>query len=156
MDYPVICDDNCFLKWFDNGYKLGEDIIYAFAWSRGQEAMLDPKHKKRENPYPNTIPKTFLLKVKDRFFKVNWYESYAGIFDDIWFEGNLFEEFPVFAVLDGLDAVQLLFHKIHIKACERLQKRANEMIESYNSTNEHLRKIYKPGGYYNKENKNIQ
>ena len=74
MDYPVICDDNCFLKWFDNGYKLSEDIIYAFAWSRGQEAMLDPKHKKRENPYPNTIPKTSYLKVKDRFFKVNWYQ----------------------------------------------------------------------------------
>ena len=90
------------------------------------------------------------------FFKVNWFESYAGVFDDIWMEGNLFEEFPVFAVLDGLDAVQLLFHKIHIKACERLQKRANEMIESYNSTHDHLKEIYKPGGYYNIENKNIQ
>ena len=36
--------------------------------------MLDPKHKKRENPYSNTIPKTSYLKVKDRFFKVNWYQ----------------------------------------------------------------------------------
>ena len=89
------------------------------------------------------------------FFKVNWMESYAGVFDDIWVEGNLFEEFPVFAVLDGLDAVQLLFHKIHIKACERLKKRANEMIESYNLTYDHLKQIYTPGGLRNKENKTI-
>lgn len=27
MDYPIICDDNCFLRWFDNGYEFGEDIF---------------------------------------------------------------------------------------------------------------------------------
>ena len=90
------------------------------------------------------------------FFKVNWCETYAGVFDDIWMEGNLFEEFPVFAVLDGLDAVELLFNKIHIKACERLQNYANKMIESYNETHDYLKGIYKPGGCYNKENKNIK
>ena len=35
MDYPIICDDECFLEWFDNGYEMGEDIIYAFTWGRG-------------------------------------------------------------------------------------------------------------------------
>lgn len=89
-------------------------------------------------------------------FKVNWMSGYAGVFDDYWVQGNLFEEFPVFAVLDGLDAVQLLFHKVHIKACERLKERADKMIEQYNETHEHIKQIYAPGSYHNKENKIIQ
>lgn len=89
-------------------------------------------------------------------FKVNWMCGYGGIRDDYWMEGNLFDEFPIYAVLDGLDAVKLLFYKIHIKACERLKNRADRMIEGYNDEHEYLKQIYKPGGYYNVECKNIE
>lgn len=90
------------------------------------------------------------------FFYVRWAHTYAGVFDDFWLEGNLFEEFPIFSVFDGLDAVQLLFHKVHIKACERIKKYADKMIESYNGTHEHLKRIYAPGSYYNEEGKIIE
>lgn len=89
-------------------------------------------------------------------FKVIWCHGYAGVFDDYWMEGNLFEEFPIKAVLDGLDAVQLLFHNIHIKACERAKERADVLIKQYNETHDHLKQIYEPGGWYNEEDKNIQ
>lgn len=89
-------------------------------------------------------------------FKVNWMCGYGGIRDDYWMEGNLFDEFPIYAVLDGLDAVKLLFYKIHIKACERLKNRANRMIEEYHDEHEYLKQIYKPGRSYNVECKNIE
>lgn len=92
----------------------------------------------------------------DYSFKINWCHTWAGIFDDYWLEGNLFDELPIFSVLDGLDAVKLLFHKIHIKACNRAKDEAIKSIKKYNDEHEYLKQVYEPGSYFNKENKNIE
>jgi len=90
-------------------------------------------------------------------FKVHWlYINDGKTTDDYWLTGNLFDEFPVQAVYDGLDAIQLLFHKIHIKAYERLKEHANRSIENCNKDFEYLKEIYKQGTCLNKENKIIQ
>lgn len=91
----------------------------------------------------------------DYSFKVHWMTINNNINDDYWLHGNLFDEFPVFAVLDGLDAVQLLFHKVHRKAYERSISYSKKGLEGNDSDFDNLRNLYKPGGYYNKENKII-
>lgn len=91
----------------------------------------------------------------DYSFKVHWMAINDNINDDYWVRGNLFDEFPIFSVLDGLDAVKLLFHEIHLKACNRAINAMNNEIKLFKQDNEYLKQIYKPGGYYNKENKII-
>lgn len=88
-------------------------------------------------------------------FKIKWMSGVAGVFDDYWIEGNLFNEFPIFAVLDGLDAVEMLFHKIHDIAYKRAIEHINHDIKMNDNNLDHLKQIYKPGGYYNKEEKII-
>lgn len=91
----------------------------------------------------------------DYSFKVNYMRTYAGKFDDYWEKGNLFNEYPIFSVFDGLDAVQMLFHRIHYKAYERCIEYVNKKIIDNNSNFDYLRELYKPGSWYNKENKII-
>lgn len=91
----------------------------------------------------------------DYSFKVHWMAIYNNINDDYWVHGNLFDEFPIFSVLDGLDAVHLLFHEIHLNACNRTINAMNREIKSFKKDHEYLKQIYKPGGFYNKENKII-
>ena len=88
-------------------------------------------------------------------FKVHYMYIYNGVTEDYWVEGNLFEEFPICAVLDGLDVVQLIFHVIHIKAYERKKREADKDIKQCNEHFNYLCNIYVPGGAYNKEGKNI-
>lgn len=88
-------------------------------------------------------------------FEVNWLHTCTGKFEDYWVKGNLFNEFPLFAVLDGLDAVQMLFYKIHHKAYDRSIEYSKKSLETTDSNFDYLRKIYEPGGFYNKENLDI-
>lgn len=92
----------------------------------------------------------------DYSFKVHWMLILNNNNEDYWVNGNLFNEFPIFSVIDGLDAVQLLFHNIHQKAYEREIKYMELCIEINNENLNYLKHIYTPGGAYNKENKNIQ
>lgn len=92
----------------------------------------------------------------DYSFKVHWMTINSGINDDYWLQGNFFNEFPIFSVLDGLDAVQLLFHEIHLKACNREIDAMNRDIERFKQDRDYLKQIYEPGCVYNKENKIIQ
>ena len=88
-------------------------------------------------------------------FKINWSHTIAGIFEGYWVEGNLFDDFPISAVLDGLDAIKLLFHRIHRKAYQRSIERSKKEISQVDDWYDYLKQIYKPGGSWNKENKII-
>lgn len=90
-------------------------------------------------------------------FKVNWYHTINGIREDYYVEGNLYEEFPINAVFDGLDAVILLMAPIHKNAYERAIKYTHKNIENlYENYNYLKNDIYKLGGILNKENKQIK
>lgn len=88
-------------------------------------------------------------------FEVNWMHTCAGKFEDYRVKGNLFNEFPIYAVFDGLDAVEMLFYKIHRKAYDRSIEYSKKSSKTNDSKFNHLRKIYEPGGFYNKENLDI-
>lgn len=91
----------------------------------------------------------------DYSFCINWLHTYAGKHEDYYEEGNLFDEFPIYAVLDGLDCVQMLFHRVHRKAYIRQIEYTNKHLKDNDSDFDYLRELYKPGSYYNKENKII-
>ena len=76
-------------------------------------------------------------------FKVHWMSIVDGVNEDYWIEGNLFEEFPVRAVLDGLDAVDLMFYDIHLKAYERAKRYSDKQIDIYKNANKYLKELYK-------------
>lgn len=77
-------------------------------------------------------------------FKVHYLWREAGKFDDYYVEGNL-EDYPIGAVLDGLDVAQLIFYPIHKSAYERLNKRNQEDIQRNEETYEYITKIYDKG-----------
>lgn len=88
-------------------------------------------------------------------FKIHWMSVMNNIPEDYWLSGNLFDEFPIQAVLDGLDAVHLLFYKIHKKAYERSIEYSKKELEMNDANFNYLLNIYEPGGWFNKENKII-
>lgn len=91
----------------------------------------------------------------DYSFKINWMHTFSGKYEDYYENGNLFDEFPIYSVLDGLDCIQMLFHRIHRKAYLRQIDYTNMYINDNDSNLDYLKELYKPGSYYNKENKII-
>lgn len=91
----------------------------------------------------------------DYYFKIHWCHTIVGIHEDLIYQGNLFDEFPIYSVYDELDCAHLLFHPIHIKAYERNIEKTNHEIQIIKDDRNYLSKIYEIGNYYNKEGKII-
>lgn len=90
-------------------------------------------------------------------FKVHWLWIYDNNREDFYVNGNLFEEFPINAILDGLDVVHFLMAPIRKKAYERLIEYANRELKYLYEDYNFLKDIdYKLGSHLNKENKEIK
>lgn len=74
-------------------------------------------------------------------FRVHYLWKEAGKIDDYYVEGNL-EEYPIGAVLDGLDVAQLIFYPIHKKAYERVNEHYQKDLQMNEECYEYLTKIY--------------
>ncbi len=79
-------------------------------------------------------------------FKVHYLWKEAGKFDDYNVKGNL-EDYPIGAVLDGLDVAQLIFYPVHKKAYERVNERYQKYLQMNEEDYEYLTKIYKNREY---------
>lgn len=75
-------------------------------------------------------------------FTVHYLWKSRSIFDTYEFiEGNL-NDYPIGAVLDGLDVAKLIFYPIHKKACERVLEHTQDNLNSYQEEYEYISKIY--------------
>ena len=79
-------------------------------------------------------------------FRVHYLWKEAGKFDDYNVKGNL-EDYPIGAVLDGLDVAQLIFYPVHKKAYERVNERYQKYLQMNEEDYEYLTKIYKNREY---------
>ena len=92
----------------------------------------------------------------DYYFRLRWNYQLPDISGSIEvYEGNLFNEFPIFSVYDGLDCIKLLFYKIHIKAYDRLSEYCDYACYCLKKNFEYYEQLYEKGSYYNKEGKDL-
>jgi len=96
----------------------------------------------------------------DYYFKLHWkYRAPSQISsynNDRRYEGNLFKEFPIYSVIDGLDCAKLMFCKIHMIAYERENEIYEYSSKQFHEEIKYYLDIYKEGGCYNEEGKDIK
>ena len=92
----------------------------------------------------------------DYYFRLRWNYHLPDISGSTEvYEGNLFNEFPIFSVYDGLDCIKMLFLGIHIKAYDRLKEYCDYANHILYDEIKYYIQLYEKGSYYNKESKDV-
>lgn len=90
----------------------------------------------------------------DYLLSVNYWIVVNNRNESYYLQGNLFNEFPRNAVMDGLDVVKLLFYKVRYNAYIRTLKYTIDNCIRTKQYFNYIKNIdYKPGSALNKENK---